>query len=87
MKLEEVVRHALSNEEEKILVQDLISTKPTQRVYWLIEELISFDSFDTFLDIIQHGQEILWRDDDMFPFVMFYLLSPVLMIKHFLTKE
>ena len=81
MKLEKVLRQALTN--EHLDECEVVQGQPGQQVFWLIEELIHFNGFDTFLDLLQHGQEILWKKDDMFPFVLFYTLAPFLAIKQF----
>ena len=88
MKLEEILRNILNNCEPNIQSdQEVVQGIPGQNVFWLIEELINFNSFDIFLDLVQHGQEILWKNDDIFPFIIFYVLSPFLIFKQFAMKK
>ena len=73
------MRLALSN--EKLDDIRAVTGSPGGKCFWLIEELISFKGLDLFLDIIQHGHEIMWKSDDVFPFVLFYALLPFMIVK------
>ena len=63
------------------LPSEILCGKPGQEVFWLVEELISCKRLDTFLDLLKNGQEIIWRNDDIFPFIMFYVMCPFMMLK------
>ena len=65
---------------------EILHGKPGQEVFWLVEELISPKiptpkRLVNFLELLQNGQEIMWRNDDIFPFIMFYLMCPFMTIK------
>ena len=60
---------------------EILHGKPGQEVFWLVEELISCKRLVNFLELVQNGQEIMWRNDDIFPFIMFYFMCPFMTIK------
>ena len=57
--------------DDDLIPSEILHGKPGQEVFWLVEELISCRRLVNFLELVQNGQEIMWRNDDIFPFIMF----------------
>ena len=83
--MEETIRLALIN--ENAIPNNVIQGQPGHDVFWLIEEVITCERLETFLQLLHNGQEIMWRNDDIFPFIMFYVICPFMMIKKFFIKH
>ena len=76
------MRQALVND---VMQNEILHDEPGQ-VFWLIEEIVSFKRIDRFYELLQNGQEIMWRSDDIFPFIMFYIMCPFMVVRQFFSK-